>query len=110
MQAAVDGSYLGLIERGQSSPTLRIVRRLGDALHLDAPSIIQGAEVLVRSKLREAALESWLESHLAWTVLISGVPDFGEVFAMDRSKALQAALQRSRHPDTVVLDVRKKTA
>ena len=110
MQAAMDASYLGMIERGQSSPTLRIVRRLGDALHVDAPSIIQGADVLVRSKLHPGALDRWLESQLAWKVLINGVPDFGEVFATDRTKALQAALRRSRHPDAVALDVCKKIA
>lgn len=110
VHAAMDASYLGMIERGQSSPTLRIARRLGDALHVDAPSMIEGADVLVRSELRQAALERWLESQLEWRVLINGEPDFGKVFATDRSKALQAALQRTRYPDAGALDVCKKMA
>ena len=102
----VSRDYLSHIECGRGNPTLIILRRLGEALWVDAQALIQGVEVLVNSKLCQSALETWLHTELGWTFVINGF-EHGQVFALDAQRALQAALARCRHPDAAAMHVRK---
>ncbi|MFL6603989.1 MAG: helix-turn-helix domain-containing protein [Steroidobacteraceae bacterium] len=92
-RAGVDPSYLSSIECGRSNPTLHIMSRLAKALRVHAHSLIQAADILLHSDLREAALKNWLENNLEWTV--SGRRHkIGVVFAADLMSATDAARER----------------